>query len=246
MTGPFGFDPATDRLPGPVVRAVRLSIHERRRIFASFFTESPGAGRSGLGFGQALDDFLSWQVDSGRIREGGGSAWWRAVNGLLALDLAAAQRGARASTTRQHASPTAAWYRYRTAPPELQQRALWRAHDASLDRATTVAASLLSTEPPSERDFTDIVLRVVAGAAAQVIPTDGPRLDRSVREHYPATYPATAADVNRLVTSARSATNRRSGAGGPAPASGPVRERSTGGGGNGHRSARSTGHAARR
>lgn len=197
------------RGPGVIAEALHLRVGERVATFERFFGSSPGHGRRGLGLGTALADFLAWEVDSGRVADRGGSRWWKAVNGVLVLDVAAAAGGpqarAPAGPAAMHPAPQpawragAAWRAYAAAPPPGQQAALWRAHAASLARAVDLAQPLLAEEVPAERELVAVVLRILDAATRRQTPTDGPGLGAAVRAHYPATYPARPDDVVALV-----------------------------------------------
>ncbi len=191
--------------------ALRMPAVERVALFDRFFHAHPGTGRTGVGLGRAMVDFLAWEVDSGRVADTGGSAWWAAVNGLLVLDVAAAGAG----------PPTAgaAWRRYADAPPPEQQAALWRAHQESMARAVSLAAPLLEEECAAERAFVTLVLRVLDGATGRCAPTDSPQLGSSVRRSYPAGYPIGDSQLAALMASFRSG-GHRAGQGPHARASG--------------------------
>lgn len=65
-------------------QSLGLTATERREAVAGFFAAAPVISD----MGRAVADFVDWQIRSGRIGEdGGGSPWWRAVNGSLVLDL---------------------------------------------------------------------------------------------------------------------------------------------------------------
>lgn len=68
--------------------ALALEPGERREVVSEFFTAHPVGGSGPLGLGRAIADFVDWEIRSGRITEGGGgSPWWRLVNGGMILDL---------------------------------------------------------------------------------------------------------------------------------------------------------------
>jgi len=173
--------------------ALRMGVVERVALFGRFFHMHPGTGRAGIGLGRAVVDFLAWEVQSGRVADEGGSPWWAAVNGLLALDVASAGPG--------RSGATSAWQRYATAPPLEQQAALWRAHGESMARAVESASPLLADECEAEREFIAIVLRVLDRATVRCTPTDSPQLGDSVRRSYPAHHPIRASELAALKAS---------------------------------------------
>lgn len=169
--------------------AIGLSVDDRRRAFAEFFSAHPGPRRTGLGLGTALADFLDWEVESGRVADGtSGSPWWKAVNGLMVLDAAGVMGGEGS----QLAGAARMWAAYTGAPGGDDQAALWRAHQASMTAATTTAATLLGAEPAEEAAFIAVVLDVLERATARCSATDDHRLGDQARASYPMTYPATA------------------------------------------------------
>lgn len=170
--------------------ALRLSVRERLGLFGRFFRDHPGMGKTGIGLGRAVVEFLAWEIRSGRVADRGGSPWWAAVNGLLALDVAAAGGGSSAAAS--------AWRHYAGAPPPEQQAALWRAHEESMTRAVSLASPLLEGECVVEQEFVAIVLRVLDGATEQCAPTDSPQLGNSVRRSYPVGYPIAASELAAL------------------------------------------------
>lgn len=183
--------------------ACSLSTAERMRTFERFFEAHPrGSGPGGAhptpGYGRALIDFLAWEIDSGRVVDGGGSAWWKAVNGLLVLDLRDAlvpSDGTQAATR-----PTvAAWAAYGQAHPGEEQRSLWVAHGLSIERGAVEAAGLLVDEEPAEQSFIRLVLRVLHRSTEASEPTDTSQLGVSVRRHYPGRYPISPAELDELV-----------------------------------------------
>lgn len=155
---------------------------ERRRVVEDFFAahSRPPAGPFGLG--QAILDFQAWEVSSGRIAAAGGSDWWRGVNGVMVLDIAAAIRG---DAT---ASPAvAAWLDYATAPDP--QAALWEAHQRSLHAGVRVCAGLLAHETDAEREFAATVVDLVDRTALAGTPTGDDGLARMTERFYPQRYP---------------------------------------------------------
>ncbi len=175
---------------GRLEAAIALSVEERRRAFGRFFSAHPGPGRTGLGLGTALADFLEWEVASGRVADGAGSPWWKAVNGLMVLDVAdaAAADGLSSGAVR-------VWATYAggvVGGDDGDQAALWHAHQASMAEATAIARPLLEDEPAEEVAFVAIVLDVLDRATARTTATDDHRLGDQARASYPSAYPATA------------------------------------------------------
>jgi hypothetical protein len=167
--------------------AIGLAVDDRRQAFAAFFTAHPGPGRTGLGLGTALSDFLEWEVTSGRVADGpSGSRWWKAVNGLMVLDVVDVTVGADAELT----GAARAWASYVGAAVGDDQAALWQAHQASMAAATSAARSLLDAEPADEVAFIAIVLDVLERATARCSATDDHGLGGQARSSYPMAYPA--------------------------------------------------------
>ncbi len=194
--------------------ALALTAAERRDVVAGFFAASPAV----RDLGRAVLDFVDWQIRSGRIAEhGGGSAWWRFVNGHLVLDLRDAtasyarpidprgthgdSNGGEDRTDRDADERAARWVRFATcdgSDPARAQALLWDAHQVSLHAALERAEPLLAAEPPGERWFARTAVAMVDRAAATGQATGTDALDRMTRRHYPDHYPATAADRGAL------------------------------------------------
>lgn len=217
--------------------ALALTPGERREAVARFFAASPGAAH----LGRAVADFVDWQIRSGRIAEdGGGSPWWRLVNGHLVLDLADATetldratgraatddvRAPAASRTTGGAEDLAAtasrgaawiaWARCDRSDRAVVQARLWEAHQASLVAALVRAEPLLEDETADERRFARTAVAMVEHAAATGQPTDTDLLDRMTRRHYPDHYPATADDRAALEAAIATATASAHDAGSP-------------------------------
>ena len=204
VADPGDADPGEIDPGSRVAAALALPVARRRAAFAEFFGAHPGAGRRGLGLGTALDDFLAWEVASGRVLDGpGGSPWWKAVNGLMVLDIAAAAAGGPGLR-----SPAArAWAAYAAGAGPDDQAALWEAHGASMHAAVAAVRPLLDAEPAAEPAFVAVVLDVLDRATARCSATDGPGLGDQARASYPGGYPAAAEEVVAL----RAAVARRSG-----------------------------------
>lgn len=163
--------------------AIALTPAARMETVEAFFAASPRSSEGPFGLGRAILDFQAWEIASGRITaSGGGSPWWRAVNGMMVLDIAAAARSEDAW------SPAArAWLVYPSSPEP--QRALWEAHQRSLHAGILAGAHLLQEEPEAERRFAAIVIDVVDRTALSGAATDNDGLARLTERYYPATYP---------------------------------------------------------
>ena len=171
-----------------------------------FFDAHPGGARPVPGCGRGLIDFLAWEVDSGRVVDGGGSPWWRAVNGLLVLDLVGAM-GWPGEPSR--AQPTVlVWKRYMSSPPGEKQRRLWQAHEQSIAKAVTEADAMLGEEEPAEQSFIRLVLRVFGRATRTCEPTDTSLLGEAVQRQYPGRYPISRDELEELVTALSSKGSR--------------------------------------
>jgi hypothetical protein len=188
--------PSTPSQPEPsgqlLERARQHPVARRREVVTSFFTRWPGSDAHPLGLGRALWEFQEWEIDSGRLRDDGGSPWWSAVNGRLVSDLEDAAQGA--------PGPWADYIATLTAAGERAQSALWHAHQHSISRGADAAAPLLGSETPEEQEFARLALSVVDMAAAVQHPTSGGGLGRQTRQHYPRTYPCTSDDLAAVRT----------------------------------------------
>lgn len=160
--------------------AIALSPAERRDIVEAFFAAHPGDAAGTFGLGRAILDFQAWETDSGRIAEAGGSDWWRAVNGMMVLDIAEAAQDAGGT---RGAAP---WRAYAKNP--CQSR-LWEAHQRSLHAAIALSHDLLANESEAERAFAAIVIEVVDRTALALRPTDTDDLANLTQRYYPAEYP---------------------------------------------------------
>jgi hypothetical protein len=159
-------------------------------VLRSFFTRWPGSDAHPLGLGRALWEFQEWEIDSGRLRDDGGSPWWSAVNGRLVSDLQDAAAGL-----------PGPWADYRAglddAIEEVQAR-LWCAHQDSITRGAEAASGLLGSETAEEQEFALTALAVVDMASAVQLRTSSSALGRQTREHYPRRYPCTKDDLGTL------------------------------------------------
>lgn len=201
-----------------------ISVEERRSTLAEFFALHPGTGpdswtvpdpgtvptnsaeMAGSGLGRAVIEFQEWEISSGRIGDRNGSDWWATVNGQLVADLIEASdelQGLDASGPEPGSRPdprpsVAAWVTYALAGPGDSQRALWDAHELSINDGAALAEALLVDEPPAEQEFARIVLRVVKRAASDCVPTDDGNLGMLASVLYPSTYPTDADGVARV------------------------------------------------
>ncbi len=161
-------------------RARLLTCSQRRDLLAGFFNGA-AAETPGLGLGTAIADFLHWEISSGRIRDGGGSPWWSAINGLLLLDMTAAAR----REPPEAASPAAIESPGVVGWAELldgvatgstrSQSLLWSAHQGSIGWAAEVDR-----------------------AARMDVATDGPLLGEMTRSYFPRRYPIDGASLAEL------------------------------------------------
>ena len=186
--------PASPATNERLAAAMALTPAERMETAAAFFTAYPGSPNGSHGLGQAILDFQAWEISSGRIGDGTSSAWWRAVNGMMVLDMAVA-----AADDDGTPSPAiAAWRRFAASPGSDAQPALWDAHQRSLHAGIRAAAALLADESEPERQFAAIVVDVVDRTAIAGTPTDNDGLARMTERFYPAHYPARPADIPAL------------------------------------------------
>lgn len=170
-------------------RAIALTPGERLVVLETFFAihdkVAPGLGR-------AIVDFLNWQIQSGRIAEGGRqSPWWRAMNGMLVLDIADAMAASPGSCAARR------WRRL-AARSEDAQAALWEAHQRSLHGAISTCRGLFRLESPAEQAFARIVVDVVDRTALANRPTDSPELSSLTERFYPGSYPIAESAVAPL------------------------------------------------
>lgn len=175
---------------GDLGSASGCSVALRRAVLEAYFARRPGRSLDPPGLGRALIEFTEWQIDSGRISDGGGSPWWSAVNGRLVGDLASAAGGA--------SGPWTAYESAERGAVEVAQRALWAAHQDSIASGSRSALALLDAEPVREREFIGVALAVVEFAAGVNLDTAGGGLGRSTRRSYPTSYPCTEEDLVRV------------------------------------------------
>lgn len=178
------------RAADPLRRALEHPVARRRAVLESFFSRWPGTDAHPLGLGRALAEFQEWEIDSGRLGDGGGSPWWSAVNGRLVSDIEDAVQGA--------AGPWADYVAGLDGEPDEVQALLWKAHQHSIDGGAAAAEELLASEPAVEQEFARFALVVVDMAAAMGQRTSGGGLGRQAREHYPTAYPCTEGDLRRI------------------------------------------------
>ena len=175
-----------------LAEAVALTAAARMETVEAFFAAHPRSPEGPFGLGRAIVDFQVWEVASGRIpANSGGSGWWRAVNGMMVLDIAAAAQGATGPTP-----AIRAWVDYITAAEP--QRALWEAHQHSLHAGIRASGALLAVEPEAERRFAAIVIDVVDRTALAHTATDTDGLARLTERYYPAHYPIKAEEADAL------------------------------------------------
>ena len=177
--------------------ALALEPGERTEIVEAFFTTHPGGGSGPLGLGRAVADFVDWEIRSGRITDGGGgSAWWRLVNGAMVLDM----RDAAAVDADGNADGAGAdgavgsWIAYiRCDGAGAAQETMWTAHQGSLHAGLHAAdrAALLADERHAEREFAGLVVEIVNRTAAHHQATDTADLARMTARSYPQQYPIT-------------------------------------------------------
>ena len=157
---------------------------------------------------RGLQRFQRWLTESGRVKDGAGSAWWSKVNGLLLLDMVEA-----AGLGQQDAigcsEPVRAWAAYWTNRTKGERtRLFWEAHQCSLNEARRTVEGVLALEPPAERDFITMSLSSVEIAALANLPTGlgGSRVVGGFcRVFYPSSYPAgdeAGAEAQSLLTRA--------------------------------------------
>lgn len=170
--------PVTERL----AEAIALTPAARMEAVGAFFAANPRSPEGPFGLGRAILDFQEWEVTSGRIPANGGSRWWRAVNGMMVLDIAAATTGEGTVST-----AVRAWLAYPSS--EHPQHALWEAHQRSLHAGIFAGTTLLQEEPEAERRFAAIVIDVVDRTALSEAATDNDSLARLTERYYPSAYP---------------------------------------------------------
>lgn len=192
-----------------LMAATALTPKERKRVVEEFFTAHPGPGVGPLGLGRAVLDFQEWEVTSGRISATGGSAWWRAVNGMMVLDIADADGDSASSPS----ASVEAWRAY--ASPGTRQCDLWHAHQLSLHAAIRRCTELLPRELEVEIAFAAIVVDIVDRTALADLATDSADLAKLTGRHYPKTYPTPPGALAALdILQARTAENLRAADGG--------------------------------
>lgn len=166
-----------------LAEAIALTPAARMATVEAFFAASPHSSAGPFGLGRAILDFQAWEIASGRITANSrGSEWWRAVNGMMVLDVAAATRG------ENPGSPAVrAWLAYPSS--EHPQHALWEAHQRSLHAGIRASGALLDAEPEAERRFAAVVIDVVDRTALSGAATDNDALARLTERYYPSAYP---------------------------------------------------------
>ncbi|MBE0611210.1 MAG: hypothetical protein IH609_17645 [Dehalococcoidia bacterium] len=177
------FGPIQTAVAGRLAEAVALTPAARMATVETFFAASPRSSEGPFGLGRAILDFQEWEIASGRITpNGGGSGWWRAVNGMMVLDIAAATQG------EGPGSPAVrAWLAYPSSGEP--QHALWEAHQRSLHAGIRASGALLAAEPEAERRFAAIVIDVVDRTALSGAATDNDGLAHLTERYYPRVCP---------------------------------------------------------
>lgn len=161
-----------------------------------------------IGMGRNVDQFEQWLERSGRLDPSRGSAWWKAVDGSMLLDMNAAARliGMNGAAARSNDAAIQGWVEYaraagvRTLPRSERQQLLWRAHQSSIHSAIRANADLLAAEPAGERRFVANTIRSLDTVALANWPTDRRfRADLVFGAYlgiaFPRSYPASAARV---------------------------------------------------
>jgi hypothetical protein len=132
-----------------------------------------------LGFGTGIYDFTAWEAQSGRL---GVSQWWRATNGVMALDIRGAMREITRGDGVSRKPGVQAWIDYARVASSggtrwSQQSALWHAHQVSLHGAVRSDAvmAMLGGEwaaNPGEVAMGQIIVMNVDHAALENWPSD--------------------------------------------------------------------------
>jgi hypothetical protein len=132
-------------------------------------------------------------MESGRVADGAGSAWWSEVNGLMLLDMAEAAAMASDGDV-GHSDPVRAWMAYWSNHAKgAATRLCWEAHQCSLEASVRVAEGAVVLEPTAERDFIAIALSSVEIAARANLPLGrggAQVVGGFCRAFYPGSYPA--------------------------------------------------------
>jgi hypothetical protein len=126
------------------VDAVTASTDARYRLAADLYRAKGERER----YGRGELSFLRWQIDRGVLdqpaAEGGGSAWWRAINDQLLRHQVEAALLADGSPGAPSSQNVARWLEFMRAPSPA---GWYRAHNAS------VVAGYLTHEPLAEREL---------------------------------------------------------------------------------------------
>ena len=186
----------------PRTEAFDMSVSHRLDIVETFFSEfngCGGCGAHGLGYGEALYDFVLWELLSERLLY---SQWWRTVNGLLMRDISRAMAILRGDASPQAVRPTVrAWLSYAraaTEPLRDPQEAFWRAHQLSLHAAEERTLDLYHGEGEGEQAFIRAVFVNVDNAAYTNHSSTQPRLGALTNIAYPGSYPVSRFDAYRV------------------------------------------------
>jgi hypothetical protein len=189
--------------PARAARAERLTTAQRNRIFEQFFSAHPGGGGGRYGYGRGAVDFLKWEEASHRIANRGGSAWWKTVNGMMALDLQAAQRDIRTHQAGQTVA-IADWIRYASsrASGSARERLFWQAHQESLHEGVAFAAPQEALLPVHEQALAQLAVDLVDLSAIGNKATNTGSIRAFTDAGYPKQYPASSTDVRVLTQGA--------------------------------------------
>jgi len=193
--------------------AQALSPDERKSILENFRGSGDPAravtgGRAEI---EGLIVFTAWEIRSGRIAErGGGSRWWRTVNGSMLLDLRTAGGLLERGVTTSRDAAVQAWLDYaaKSTGSDAAQRAMWTAHQLSLHKGIASAGRYLGGETSAEKDFIGSVVENVDMAAIANFPSGGvgasfmdvfisgadsaAGMAIGIEPAYPAAYPASS------------------------------------------------------
>jgi hypothetical protein len=191
-----------------------LSPEDRLHWIETFFSENPGFAQGDYGFGTGIVDFTRWEVTSGRLDKDSGSTWYRAVNGMLVLDMRDALALLHQGKSSSKDPGVQNWLSYAGAARGMSklpgstemdevQKALWTAHQTSLHQGIRAGAPFFAKDWTVNREdaqFNELVVRNVDLAA---LSNQGTRsgwanaglLDAAVAVAYPSHYPASRGDT---------------------------------------------------
>ncbi|MDQ6712780.1 MAG: RHS repeat-associated core domain-containing protein [Candidatus Dormibacteraeota bacterium] len=191
--------------------AVSLSPAERIQIMYSFFDAYPGSSTEDQigGLGEGILAFTEWEISSGRLDPTSGSLYWKATNGLIALDMRDAHNLLNNGQTVSNNPGVQGWIDYANTSrlhisTEQKQRLLWKAHQTSLHQGTRLALNYLVREAyahPYEGSVISDVLKnvdVVAIGNLSTADTGAAFLNLATSLTYPAQYPAALSDATTV------------------------------------------------